>query len=197
MTRPVRRWRRTRATALAALLALGTLAPAATAQDPREPEGGPGRRKPGELLEAVRFWRMAEVMQLDEEQTAQSMKRVKALREAERGHRQERKRALEDLRLLLKGSDPDRGAIETHLEDLAQSDRAFCEERVRLRAELLAGFSPEQRARYYLFEEQFPREVQRLMRRAGARDRIEERMEEKDLPGPALPGGRRRHGGRG
>jgi len=134
------------------------------------PPGAGGDRSPREVIGALRFWRMVDAVGLDEKEIASAMVKMKALEQSERDFRARRHESIRRIAELLRASSPDRGKLRDEIGRLKSAEREFRDAREKHRADLLASLSVEQQARYYVFEDEFPRHLMELRERARERD---------------------------
>lgn len=138
------------------------------------PPDAAGREKgdkvedPRNLVETVMMVRLAEVLDLDDEQTVVMVRRLRELKETMTRMRRERGERYRELKEALRdGADP--GGIEAKLDALLAHDReleTFKQDRLR---DLSVGLSVTQRAQLYIFLCEFEDDMRHLVHRAQGR----------------------------
>jgi Spy/CpxP family protein refolding chaperone len=158
----------------ASLAAQERLAPPNQAPDQTPPAAAQGRAPAVERLEALRYQRLQTVLGLSDEQTRALRRFVTANREALRQSIEREQAAVQALERTLASEPVDEEALARSL-DAVEAAHADME---RLRREQIDGLSrvltPEQRARYLLFNRRFD---------ARLRELIEERRGAAGVPG--------------
>lgn len=127
---------------------------------------GAGKRPPHELIGALRFWRMVDAVGLDEKEIASAMVKMKALEKSEREFRMRRRESIQRISALLRDPKPDEAKLREEIVSLQAAEDGFRKARERHRAELLGSLTLRQKARYILFEDEFPRHLMELRERA-------------------------------
>lgn len=169
---------------LAAAAIIGTAAPSAFAQ--KAPPGGqhddlighdnqPGRgglseEKREEIrkkIEAVRIWRLTEELKLDQNTAAKLSAYLSSFDRQRRDILRERMATMREMRSTLKASKPDQPKLKTALDKLEKNQRAMQEVRDKEIAGLKNILTIEQQARFLIFQQDFRREMQRMITGAG------------------------------
>ncbi|NJD68413.1 MAG: hypothetical protein FIA90_07165 [candidate division NC10 bacterium] len=146
------------------LLRLAGPSPAATAQPfapgpPRSPDAPEGRR----LIETIKIWKMTEALNLDEGQAAKLFPKLAQL-EASRREFFRRQRILRnELAELLKQHPPQDEEIKARLDQLDRAEADFRGREQAIKGGLRSILSPEQQARFALFEDRFDTEMRRTI----------------------------------
>jgi len=131
------------------------LAPAA----PKSPGVPEGRR----LIEAIKIWKMTEALNLDEDQAAKLFPKLAQL-EASRREFQRRQRLLRnEMAELLKQRPLRDEEIKTRLDQLDRAETDFRGHEQAIRGGLRSILSPEQQARFALFEDRFETEMRSVI----------------------------------
>ncbi|MBM3287597.1 MAG: hypothetical protein FJY88_09665 [Candidatus Eisenbacteria bacterium] len=123
------------------------------------------------MIENLRMARLSEALRLNEEEAARMAVRMRELAEERERVERERREIMPRMRELLEKADFERrAASEKDLQPLLDRLRALQEEtsaRLRdLEARLMEGLSAERRARMILFQRDFEREVNEMIRLA-------------------------------
>ncbi len=134
------------------------------------PNGMPSDKKREEVrkkIEAVRMWRLTEELKLDEKTSARLASFLSALDGKRRGFMRERLETMRDLRAILRTGKADEKKMRADLDKLESNRR----EMEGLQDKEISGIkgllSVEQQARYVIFQQDFRRELRRMI--AGAR----------------------------
>jgi Spy/CpxP family protein refolding chaperone len=164
--------------------AIGAVAPAAFAQqapppgqydDLVGPENQPGRgnalseEKREEIrkkIETVRIWRLTEQLKLDTTASAKLASLMSSVDQQRRSIIQEQMMGMRELRITLKSQKPDEGQIKSLLDKMESNQRAQQELREREWKGLRDILTVEQQARFLLFQQEFRREMQRMISNA-------------------------------
>ncbi len=170
---------------LAAAAIIGTAAPSAFAQ--KAPPSGehdgltgnenqPGRggrlseEKREEIrkkIEAVRIWRLTEELKLDENTAAKLSAYLSSFDQQRRDILRERMATMREMRSALKASKPDETKLKAALNKLEKNQRALQDVRDKELAGLKNILTIEQQARLLVFQQDFRREMQRMITGAG------------------------------
>ncbi|MBU4128750.1 hypothetical protein L6386_05355 [bacterium] len=150
-----------------------------------------GKEKPREMLETIRIVRTIEALELNEEQVAQIIPKWRRMKEARKEFQQSRKERIEELEKLLKSKVSSQD-LEKALENLKAQEKAFRERMESLKDEIDSILTPEQEVKLILFEKQFRKEMQRMLKKPPKRaspleKKRELRRPERRLPGEGLP----------
>lgn len=176
---------------LAAAAIIGTAAPSAFAQ--KAPPGGqrddltghdnqPGRggglseEKREEIrkkIEAVRIWRLTEELKLDQNTAAKLSAYLSSFDRQRRDILRERMATMREMRSTLKASKPDQPKLKTALDKLEKNQRDMQEVRDKEIAGLKNILTVEQQARFLIFQQDFRREMQRMITGAGGNGRAQ------------------------
>jgi Spy/CpxP family protein refolding chaperone len=166
--------------ALSGLLILGIAIAFAQPLNPEVPPP-PERPAPKELIETLRKVRLIEELKLTEEQSVKFFPKLNEIREAREKFDQERKALIDELRDLLGKEKKPADQINAKIDKLFQLEEEFNNKESGLKKELRKILSPEQQARFILFQLRFEREmremIQDIRERRQERIRRRERME--------------------
>ncbi len=168
---------------LAAASLIGTAAPAFAQQAPQagrsdattgidhEPgHGGLSEGKREEIrkkIEAVRIWKLTEALKLDENTAAKLSAYLSSIDQQRRDIMREQVETMRFLKQTLKTSKPDETKLKASLEKLEKNHHAMMEVRDREITGLKGILTTEQQARFLVFQQEFRRDIQRMI--AGAR----------------------------
>ena len=132
--------------------------------------GGPSEKKREEVrkkIEAVRIWRLTEELKLDENTAAKLSAFLSSFDQQRRDIVREQMATMRELRRALKASKPDEAKLKAALDKLEKNRHAMEDIRDKERAGLKNILTTEQQARFLIFQQEFRREMQRMI--AGAR----------------------------
>ena len=117
------------------------------------------------MLDTYAIVRAQEALQLNDEQYARFVTRLKRLQQVRRQNTQTRNRILQELRRLTQAPTPDETALRTQLRALHDQDVAAAEELRRASDAVDEVLDPRQQARFRLFEERMERQKLDLLMR--------------------------------
>jgi hypothetical protein len=120
------------------------------------------KHDPRAIIENVRIYRLTKDLDLTTEQAIEFFPRLNELQKVDREFRSKQQQILGELRILVQDSAPDIEIIETltRYEDVFK-DRV--ERQVMKRQELRKMLTPDQQARYLIFQDEFEREIKRMI----------------------------------
>lgn len=139
------------------------------------------KRDVRELVQLVMVARLAEGLQLTDEQTVVMMRRLEKIREHSDALAKERRELHKNLQQSLREKAPDQ-EIKEGLHALLEHDEQAARERREMFAQACEGLSVEQQAKLYVFIGEFHKEMQRLIKQARQRTHGRQQM------GPAWRG---------
>ncbi len=168
---------------LAATVLIGTAAPAFAQQAPQagrsdattgidhEPGyGGLSEGKREEIrkkIEAVRIWKLTEALKLDENTAAKLSAYLSSIDQQRRDIMREQVETMRLLKQTLKTAKPDETKLKASLDRLEKNRHAMMEIRDKEITGLKGILTTEQQARFLVFQQEFRRDIQRMI--AGAR----------------------------
>ena len=192
------------------IVLVSLLLPLAAAQGPGGPPGEAGWARPmmgrrmmegrvdpktRELLEQVMMARISNELALDDAQTVLLVRRFSELREKVQQLRRQRAKLAGELREAVEKK-TDEAAIEEKLGALLELDKAAMALKSEMTARAGEGLTPWQRAKLYLFMEDFDSDMRRLLMRAQeGRGRFKDPGGETGPRGPGRRGEAGRPGG--
>ncbi|GEM_PF-1917477 len=145
-------------TILSTLTLLAAFLPAYLRAQPEGDEDGPARRR----LEEYRRIKLIEFVELNEDQAIRYFARERELRQAERASTYQRQLVLRRLRDFGKSS-PTEIEVQKEIQALADIAAEITDRRKDFAAGLKDFLSPRQMARLIVFEDNFSREVRRII----------------------------------
>jgi hypothetical protein len=138
-----------------------------------QPGPPPGDQRPFQRIEQWKKVRLIETLGLNEEQSARFIARLNEHDAARRSLFKERMDALDRLERLVQNHASEKELVEVFPEVTAVDDKIIQEDRKFFNG-LSEILSPEQRAKYLLFERHFERELREAMREVQQRRHREE-----------------------
>ncbi len=114
-------------------------------------------------IEAVRIWRLTEELKLDQAMSARLSSLLSSIEQNRRDIQREQMEAMRSLRQTLRSMKPDEAVLKQLLEKLERNHRSMQELRDREISSLKEILSPEQQARFLLFQQEFMREMRGMI----------------------------------
>lgn len=120
------------------------------------------KHDPRAIIENIRIYRLTKELDLTTEQAIEFFPKLNELQKVDREFRSKQQQILRELRILVQDSAHDIEIIEilTRYEDVFK-DRL--ERQVMKRQELRKMLTPNQQARYFIFQDEFEREIKRMI----------------------------------
>lgn len=130
-----------------------------------------------ELAELIVLWRMVRELDLDEEQTLKILPRWRKLQEAKENYLKKRRELVKELRELVEeGASPEK--IGKKVEEIEKLKENLGKKREKIREEIKNILTPQQRAKYLIFEERVGEKLKKTM------ERLREVMKRRMRTGP-------------
>lgn len=149
------------------LLLVAALAPGLAASEERDRphrEHRP-RGEAREVVETVRMARLADALELDDEEIVKLVRRYNNMRETQRELESAHETAVDELRELVReNGDPE--VIEEKLEDVREKEAAVLRFQWTGFDEIVEDLTPTQQAKLYVFAQDFESDMRRLVKRA-------------------------------
>lgn len=120
------------------------------------------KQDPRAIIEKVRIYRLTKELDLTTEQAIEFFPKLNELQKVDREFRNAQQDILAELRILVRDSAPDTEIIEA----LTKYEDAFknrVEREVMKIQELRKMLTPKQQARYIIFQDEFEREIKRMI----------------------------------
>jgi hypothetical protein len=146
-----------------ALLAVILLVPASVFTQPPGPGWGPAKQQSFERIQQLMKMRMVETLELKEEQSVRFIARFNEHDKARRDLMKQKGELLDKIENMLKEGSSDRD-IEKILPEVLAIDSRMMEERAKFLVGLSDILTVNQRARLFLFERRFERELRDAVR---------------------------------
>lgn len=120
------------------------------------------KHDPRVIIENVRIYRLTKELDLTTEQAIEFFPKLNELQKVDREFRSKQQQILGELRILVQDSAPDIEISEilTRYEDVF---KGRVERQVMKRQELRKMLTPNQQARYLIFQDEFEREIKRMI----------------------------------
>ena len=120
------------------------------------------KHDPRAIIEKVRIYRLTKELDLSTEQAIEFFPKLNELQKVDREFRSKQQQLLEELKILINDSAPEGEIIEV----LTKYEDAFknrLERQVIKIQELRKMLTPNQQARYLIFQDEFEREIKRMI----------------------------------
>ena len=117
---------------------------------------------PRTIIEKIRIWRLTQELDLSTEQTAVLFPKLNELRKIERTFNEQKQQILARLKTLLDGNAPD-DALTQILSRYETLNRQKIEMQIKILQQIRDILTPEQQARYLIFEDEFNREIREMI----------------------------------
>jgi Spy/CpxP family protein refolding chaperone len=126
-------------------------------------QGPPDKDDPREIIEKVRMYRLTQELDLTTEQAVKFFPKLNEIRKSEQKFFEERLEIIKELRELLKDSSADK-----ELTTVIDRFKTIQDERQRVQGktmdEIREILSPQQQARFLIFQEEFEREIREVIK---------------------------------
>ncbi len=133
-----------------------------------------------EVLETLRIWKLTRDVKIDSKQGETVFPKIQEIDEALNKHEENEASLFKELKELVESDEKNEEALQKVVETIQQERDNFQKKMDELRNELMSMLSVEQKARYLLFEQDFPRDVRRMLGRLkGERGSRQERREKR------------------
>jgi Spy/CpxP family protein refolding chaperone len=122
-------------------------------------------RRPEKMVEAFRLYKLTEYLELDEDQTAKIYPRMAEMKTLREEHHQAMQEKLEELRELLAAEKPEVKKAAALAREIQDSKNQMHDKMKKLEDGLFDVLSPEQQAKFVLFQHKFREHLERAGRR--------------------------------
>ena len=131
-------------------------------------QGGGGRtsvrrEEVRKKIEAIRIWRLTDELKLDATTSTKMASILSAMDQQRRDLRRKQMQQIRELRSQLKSGKPDDTKLKAAIEQLEQDHMAVQQNRMKELSSLKDILTPEQQARYILFQLEFMREMRGMI----------------------------------
>jgi Spy/CpxP family protein refolding chaperone len=131
------------------------------AQEPDLPP--PGGEKSYRMIEAIKIWKLTEILDLNSEQMEEFFPKLRKHEEHRKNTFSERRILLLELRELLGQEKPDTDIL-TSINKITEFDKKKRDEEEKLKKEVMEVLSVKQQAKFLLFEERFEGEIRKIIK---------------------------------
>ncbi len=138
---------------------------------PMGPMGNPqemlrGMKKPQEMVETIRIWKLTELLNLSEDQSTRFFPKLKAMKQLRDDYEENRMKAINELEgMLHEGKNNDK-MISDKLAEIEQYDTKFHTDEAKMRKDIASTLTPEQQAKFMLFQMRFEDELRMAIHKA-------------------------------
>ena len=116
-----------------------------------------------DMIEDLRIVRLTKELNLTDQQLAKLLPKMRETQAAHRDFQQKRMRLIKDLDDLLNGKASEKD-LQAKLSEMDKLENDFQSKERESRREMLGQLSVEQQARFFVFQENFEREIRELIR---------------------------------
>ena len=115
------------------------------------------------MIEAIKIWKLTEVLDLKGEQMEKFFPKLRKLEEHRKGSFKERRRLLGKLSELIEDKGSDKKILNS-IKKISEFDKKKKEEENNLRKEVMSVLTVKQQAKLLLFEERFEAEIRKIIK---------------------------------
>ncbi|HEX7321238.1 MAG TPA: hypothetical protein VF399_12890 [bacterium] len=126
-------------------------------------QGPPDKDDPREIIEKVRMYRLTQELDLTTEQAVKFFPKLNEIRKAEQKFFEERLEIIKELKELLKNNAADKELIVV-IDRLKNSQDEKQQAQAEVMDEMRDILSPQQQARFLIFQEEFEREIREVIK---------------------------------
>lgn len=123
-------------------------------------------KKPKEKLEMIRIWKLTEELNLSEDQSTQFFPKLKELQRIREEFERNRMKIIEEIENYLRNAKKYEKELKAKLQELELSESKFREAEAKIKKEIAAILTPEQQAKFMLFQMRFNEELRNVIQRA-------------------------------
>ena len=123
----------------------------------------PGGEKSYRMIEAIKIWKLTEILDLNSEQMEQFFPKLRKHEEHRKNTFSERRILLQELRELLDQEKSDKNIL-TSINKITEFDKKKRDEEEKLKKEVMEVLSVKQQAKFLLFEERFEGEIRKIIK---------------------------------
>ncbi|MEO0083796.1 MAG: hypothetical protein ABIK33_05395 [candidate division WOR-3 bacterium] len=150
-------------------------------EPPDEPEFA--SKHPGQMMETIRVWRLTEILNLTEDQSVRFFPKIKELQKAREEFEQKRIEISSAIEDLLKDAKKYEKELKAKIQEFEQYETKLHEKEKQLRKEIANILTPEQQAKFMLFQMRFNREMREMIkemreRKGEMKRKLRERFQE-------------------
>jgi hypothetical protein len=126
-------------------------------------EPPPDVENPHKMIETIKLWKIIDFLDLDEEQVATFLPRLKKIEKHRRDTHKERRELLKRLWQLVEEDESDT-EIKKAIKEVLTFDREMKNKEEELREDVLSVLSVKQQAKLLVFEERFEEEIRNIIK---------------------------------
>lgn len=115
------------------------------------------------MIEAIKIWKLTEVLDLRGEQMEKFFPKLRKLEEHRKDSIKERRRLLGKLRELIEDKESDK-KIMNSIKNISEFDKKKKEDEENLRKEVMSVLTVKQQAQLLIFEERFEAEIRKIIK---------------------------------
>ncbi len=123
-------------------------------------------KKPKEKLEMIRIWKLTEELNLSEDQSTRFFPKLKELKRVREEFEQNRMKIIEEIENYLRNAKKYEKELKAKIQELELSESKFREAEAKIKKEIAAILTPEQQAKFMLFQMRFNEELRNVIQRA-------------------------------
>jgi hypothetical protein len=146
------------------LLFLMIFSPAIFAQEPVHPP--PGGQEPHKMLEAIKIWKLMDVLELNDEQMVSFLPKLKQMEKHRREAFAEKREMLINLKELVK-KDASEKKLRNSINNIVDFEFKCNKEELDLKKQAMSSLSLEQQAKFLIFEARFEEEIRKIIKGLG------------------------------
>jgi Spy/CpxP family protein refolding chaperone len=126
-------------------------------------------KEPRKMMETIRVWKLTELLNLSEDQSTRFFPKLKEMRDIRDEFEQTRMKVIGELDNFLKDAKKFESEIKNRLQELETGEVKSQEKIAKLKKEIASILTPEQQAKFMLFQMRFDREMHEMISKAKER----------------------------
>ncbi|MCS7259002.1 MAG: hypothetical protein NZ601_06575 [candidate division WOR-3 bacterium] len=126
---------------------------------------------PRDIIEHVKIYRLTELLNLTEDQSVKFFPQLKELRRLREEFRLNQQKLLQRIKEFINRSGKSETDLKALIDEYEQLKKKFYEDEAKIHKEISKILSPEQYAKFLMFQAQFGEEIRRMIREASRRSR--------------------------
>lgn len=134
--------------------------------------------EPRKMMEAIRVWKLTKALNLSEEQSTHLFPKLNEMKEARDEFERTRMKVINELEDYLRDAKKFGSEIKTKLQELEMNENNLREKEARLRKEIASILTPEQQAKFILFQMQFDKEMHEMISKLKAKGKEASQMQQ-------------------
>lgn len=125
-----------------------------------------GMKKPKEMVETIRIWKLTELLNLSEDQSTRFFPKLKIMKQLRDEYEQKRMKAITEMEDMLHAEKKNDKMITDKLQEIEQYDIKFHADEAKMRKEIASILTPEQQAKFMLFQMRFEEDLRMAIHKA-------------------------------